>query len=222
MSKLRVHCFSVSADGYGAGPNQSEAHPLGEGGMKLHKWHLLTRTFHQMHGMEGGVSGVDDDFVARGTEHIGAWILGRNMFGPIRGPWTNDEWKGWWGDNPPYHVPVFVLTHHPRPSIEMQGGTVFHFVTGDIHATLAAAREAAQGKDVRLGGGVSTLRQYLEAKLVDEMHLAVSPMVLGSGENLFAEMDLPGLGYRAARHVTTPLALHIVFDRDAEISDSNP
>lgn len=214
MSKLRVHGFAVSVDGYGAGPNQSLQQPLGEGGMKLHKWQFITRTFRRMHDMEGGEAGVDDDFAARGIENIGAWILGRNMFGPVRGPWTDEEWKGWWGDNPPYHVPVFVLTHHPRPSITMQGGTVFHFITDGIHAALDKAREAAEGKDVRVGGGVSTLRQYLEAKLVDEMHLAISPVLLGRGESLFEGIDLTALGYQAVEHVASPHALHVVFRRD--------
>lgn len=161
MSRLRVHSFSVSLDGYGAGPNQDLDNPLGVGGMKLHEWVFGTRTFRQMLGKDGGVTGVEDDFVARGFENIGAWIIGRNMFGPLRGRWRDDSWKGWWGDNPPYHTPVFVLTHHARASIEMSGGTTFHFVTAGIHAALKRAVEAADGKDVRVGGGVATIRQYL-------------------------------------------------------------
>jgi len=214
MSRLRIHAFTVSVDGYGAGPGQDIDNPLGVGGRALHRWMLDTRTFQRMLGNGDGVTGVDDDFTARGLENIGAWILGRNMFGPVRGPWPDEQWRGWWGDEPPYHVPVFVLTHHPRPSIEMRGGTVFHFVTGGIHAALAQAREAAGGKDVRLGGGVSVVRQYLQARLVDEMHLAMSPIVLGAGEHLFNGIDLPALGYRQREHVTTPHAMHVVFARD--------
>ncbi|HJV80363.1 dihydrofolate reductase family protein [Noviherbaspirillum sp.] len=214
MSKLRVHCFAVSIDGYGAGAGQDIDNPLGAGGMALHKWMFGTRSFQRMHGNGDGQGGVDDDFVVRGFDNIGAWILGRNMFGPIRGPWPDEQWKGWWGDNPPYHTPVFVLTHHARPSIEMEGGTVFHFVSDGIHAALALAREAAGGKDVRLGGGVATLRQYLQARLVDEMHLALSPVLLGAGEALFSGIDLPALGYRRQEHVTTPDAMHVVFARE--------
>jgi dihydrofolate reductase len=214
MSKLRVHCFGVSVDGYGAGPKQDIDNPLGVGGMDLHNWMVGTRTFKRMHEEEGGGVGIDDDFTARGIDNIGAWILGRNMFGPIRGPWADDRWKGWWGDDPPFHTPVFVLTHYARPPVQMEGGTVFHFVTGGIHAALAAAREAAGGKDVRLGGGVALVRQYLEAKLVDEMHLAVAPIVLGAGEALFTGLDLPALGYRRREHVATPDAMHVVFVRE--------
>jgi dihydrofolate reductase len=211
MPKLRVSSFSVSLDGYGAGPAQSLENPLGVGGMALHEWAFATRTFRQMFGQDGGATGVDDDFAARGFANVGAWILGRNMFGPIRGDWPDESWKGWWGDNPPYHCPVFVLTHHPRASIEMQGGTVFHFVTDGIHAALERAREAAKDRDIRIGGGVATIRQYLEAGLIDEMHLAVSPILLGSGENLFAGLDLPKLGYRRSEHVPAPNATHVVL-----------
>lgn len=211
MSKLRVHSFSISLDGYGAGPNQDLANPLGVGGMALHQWVFPTRTFQQMTGQDGGTTGIDDDFAARGFANVGAWILGRNMFGPVRGPWPNENWKGWWGENPPYHTPVFVLTNHPRPSITMDGGTVFHFVTDGIHAALARATEAANGKDIRLGGGVATIRQYLRAALVDEMHLAISPIPLGSGEHLFTGIDLPKLGYQCAEHVATPNATHIIL-----------
>lgn len=214
MAKLLVHSFGVSLDGYGAGPDQDLANPLGIGGMALHQWVFGTRTFQRMFGNDGGETGVDDDFAARGFANIGAWILGRNMFGPIRGPWPDGTWKGWWGDNPPYHTPVFVLTHHPRPSITMAGGTVFHFVADSIEAVLARATDAANGRDVRLGGGVATLRQYLRAALIDEMHLAVSPVLLGSGEHLFAGIDAAKLGYRCAEHVMTAKAMHVVLRRE--------
>jgi dihydrofolate reductase len=210
-AKLRVESFSVSLDGYGAGPNQDVDNPLGVGGSALHRWAFTTRTFRQMFGEEGGATGVDDDFAARGFANIGAWILGRNMFGPIRGPWPDDAWKGWWGENPPYHVPAFVLTHHARPSITMEGGTTFHFVTNGIHAALERATEAAKGKDVRLGGGVATIRQYLTAGLVDELHVALSPVLLGSGEHLLAGIDLLKLGYRCVEHVPTANATHVVL-----------
>jgi dihydrofolate reductase len=213
MSKLRVQSFTMSVDGYGAGPNPSVDYALGVGGMALHKWAFATRTFRKMQGNAGGTTGVDEDFAARGFTNIGAWILGRNMFGPIRGKWPDDQWKGWWGDNPPYHVPVFVLTHHPRASIAMAGGTTFHFVTDGIHAALTRAREAANGLDVRLGGGVATIQQYLRAGLVDEMHLAIAPIVLGSGERLFAEVDAAALGYRCSEHVPTANATHVVLTR---------
>ena len=213
MSKLRVQSFSISIDGYGAGPNQSLDNPLGVGGMGLHQWSFATRTFQRMHGNGEGATGVDDDFAARGFANVGAWILGRNMFGPVRGPWPDDSWKGWWGDNPPYHVPVFVLTHHERSSITMAGGTVFHFVTEGIHAALQRARQAAGGRDVRLGGGVATIRQYLRAGSVDELHLAISPVVLGCGEALLAGIDLCELGYRVSEHVPTPAATHVVLTK---------
>jgi dihydrofolate reductase len=214
MSKLKVQSFSISLDGYGAGPNQSLQNPLGEGGEGLHRWFIGTRTFQRMMGDETkGTDGPDEDFAARGFENIGAWILGRNMFGPVRGPWPDDEWKGWWGDEPPYHVPVFVLTHHARAPLAMKGGTTFYFVTDGIEAALARAREAAGGKDVRLGGGVSTIRQYLQAGLVDEMHLAISPILLGTGEALFAGIDLPRLGFTCTEHVPTRAATHVVLSR---------
>jgi len=215
MAKLRVQCFSISLDGYGAGPNQSRDNPLGVGAEALHQWLVGTRTFQQMFGRDGGKTGADDDFAARGVKNIGAWILGRNMFGPVRGPWPDDSWKGWWGDNPPYHVPVFVLTHHPRPSIAMDGGTTFHFVTDGIEAALARAMDAAKGQDVRLGGGVATIRDYLSAKLIAEIHLAVSPVFLGEGEHLFAGLDLPKLGYAGTEYVPTPNATHVVLSRTA-------
>jgi dihydrofolate reductase len=213
MSRLRVQSFSVSIDGFGAGPDQDLANPLGVGGMALHQWFFGTRTFQEMHGSHDGASGIDDEFAARGFANVGAWILGRNMFGPVRGPWPDERWKGWWGGSPPYHTPVFVLTNHPRPSITMDGGTVFHFVTDGINAALARATEAAAGKDVRIGGGVATIRQYLKAGLIDEMHLAISPVLLGSGEHLFAGINLIELGYRCTEHVATPAATHVVLTR---------
>jgi len=213
MPKLRVMSFSLSLDGFGAGPEQSLDNPLGVGGMGLHQWAFATRTFRTMFGQDGGSTGIDDQFAARGFENVGAWILGRNMFGPVRGPWPDDSWKGWWGDNPPYHCDVFVLTHHPRASITMAGGTVFHFVTDGIHAALKRAMDAAGGRDVRVGGGVATIRQYLQERLVEEMHLAVSPVLLGRGEHLFAGLDLLQLGYRTSEHVPTELATHIVLTK---------
>lgn len=213
MPKLRVACFTVSLDGYGAGPEQSLEHPLGIGGEDLHGWFLPTRTFKSMTGQQGGAAGPDDDFAARGFENVGAWILGRNMFGPVRSEWPDESWKGWWGDNPPYHCPVFVLTHHPRAPIPMQGGTTFHFVTDGIEAALQRAMDAANGRDVRVGGGVATVRQYVEAGLMDEIHLAISPILLGRGESLFAGLDLPKLGYRRSEHVVTPHATHIVLTK---------
>jgi dihydrofolate reductase len=212
MSKLRVHCFSISLDGYGAGPNQDLANPLGVGGTALHEWAFATRTFQKMLGGDGGAAGIDDEFAARGFANIGAWILGRNMFGPIRGPWPDDAWKGWWGENPPYHTPVFVLTNHPRPSITMDGGTVFHFLA-DINAALTRATEAASGQDIRLGGGIATIRQYLRARLIDQMHLAISPVLLGTGEHLLTGIDTPRLGYQCTEHVATASATHVVLSR---------
>lgn len=212
MSKVRVESFTISLDGFGAGPNQSLEKPLGVGGESLHGWALQTKTFqHALFGRDGGSTGVDEDYAARGMRNMGAWILGRNMFGPIRGEWPDDSWKGWWGENPPYHVPVFVLTHHPRASIEMEGGTVFHFVTEGIHEALRRAREAAGDKDIRIGGGVSTIQQFLRAKLIDEMHIAVSPVLLGSGEGLFAGLDLTELGYECVEHAGTANAAHVVI-----------
>ena len=213
MTKLRVHCFTVSFDGFGAGPGQDLDNPLGDGGGALHPWLLGTRTASQMFGQEGGATGIDDDFVARGNANIGAWILGRNMFGPIRGAWPDDNWKGWWGDNPPYHVPVFVLTHHAREPITMAGGTTFYFVTGGIEAALKLATAAAGGRDIRLGGGVATIQQYLQAGLVDEMHFALAPVLLGSGERLFAGVDLVKLGYEVASCISSPSVTHFVLKK---------
>jgi dihydrofolate reductase len=215
MPKVRVHCFALSLDGYGAGPDQSLDNPLGRGGMALHQWFFPTRTFQRMFGKDEGTTGVDDDFAARGLDNIGAWIIGRNMFGPVRGPWPDESWKGWWGDNPPYHVPVFVLTHHARPPLTMAGGTVFHFVTDGIAAALARATEAAGSRDVRIGGGVATVRQFLAARLIDHMHVALSPVLLGGGEALFADLDLPRLGYEVAEHVPSPAASHVVLSKRA-------
>ena len=213
MPKLRVCSFSVSLDGYGAGPEQSLDNPLGIGGETLHEWVFPTRTFRKMSGRDDGSTGVDDDYAARGFAGIGAWIMGRNMFGPVRGAWPDANWKGWWGDNPPYHCDAFVLTHHPRAPIAMEGGTTFHFVTDGIHAALERAMRAANGRDVRLGGGVATIRQYLQAGLIDEMHLAVAPVFLGAGENLFAGLDLPKLGYQRIEHVSSPNATHVVLTK---------
>jgi dihydrofolate reductase len=214
MSKLRVESFTLSLDGFGAGPSQDLDHPLGVGGTALHGWALATRTFQRhLFGSDGGEAGIDDDFAARGFDNIGAWILGRNMFGPVRGPWPDERWRGWWGENPVYHVPVFVLTHHSRPPLVMEGGTTFHFVTEGILVALERAREAASGKDVRLGGGVHTIQQYLRQRLIDELHLAISPVLLGSGERLFEGIDLPALGYACTRHEATPRATHVILSR---------
>jgi dihydrofolate reductase len=213
MSKLRVHSFSVSLDGFGAGPNQSLENPLGEGGPALHQWTFATRTFQQMLGAEGGSTGTDVDLCARGFDNIGAWILGRNMFGPVRGPWPDNRWNGWWGNNPPYHTPVFVLTHYPRPAISMEGGTTFHFVTGGIHRALDLARQEAKGRDVRVGGGCATIRQYLLAGLIDEMHVVIAPALLGSGEPLFSGINLTALGYCCAQVVPSANVLHAFLRR---------
>jgi dihydrofolate reductase len=214
MSRLRVESFTISLDGFGAGPGQDIDHPLGVGGTSLHGWALPTRTFQKnLFGVDGGTTGIDEDFAARGFLNIGAWILGRNMFGPVRGPWPDESWRGWWGDDPVYHVPVFVLTHHARAPLVMQGGTTFHFVTEGIDAALTRAREAAGGKDVRLGGGVSVIQQYLRQRLIDELHVAIAPVLLGAGERLFEGLDLPALGYACTRHERSELATHVVLSR---------
>ena len=215
MSRVRVHNFSISLDGYGAGPRQSREEPLGVGGEHLHDWYVVTETFKRMGGKAGGTTGVDNDFAARFGKGVGAWIMGRNMFGPIRGPWPDQSWRGWWGKNPPYHGPVFVLTHHSRPAAEMEGGTVFHFVTGGIREALDRAIAAAGEKDVEIGGGVSTVRQYLAEGLIDELHLAIAPRLLGSGEHLLYGLDLPSLGYQCTTHVPTEAATHLVLSRVA-------
>lgn len=221
MSKLRVSAFGISIDGYGAGLDQDLANPMGVGGMALHEWVFGTKTFQKMAGDfageligdQAGRDGVDDDFVARGFENVGAWIMGRNMFGPVRGPWSDDDWKGWWGENPPYHVPVFVLTHHARASITMEGGTTFHFVTDGIHPALERAKAAARSKDVRLGGGVATIREYLSAGLIDELHLVVSPVLLGEGEHLLAGIDTVSLGYECTEHASSDRVTHVVLTK---------
>ncbi len=217
MTQLRVESLSISLDGYAAGPNQSLQNPLGIGGMALHAWAIGTRVFQKtLFGSDGGETGIDNDFAARGFRNIGAWILGRNMFGPVRGPWPDESWKGWWGENPVYHVPVFVLTNHSRPPLVMEGGTTFYFVTEGIHAALERARAAAAGRDVRLGGGPSTIRQYVRERLIDEMHIAIAPVLLGSGEPLFSGLDLPVLGYACTEHVATPNATHVVLSRQRQ------
>src|SRR6476620_4936802 len=213
MPRLIVSGFTISLAGYGAGPRQTLTEPLGVGGEELHAWLVSTQTFRRMQGQEGGSTGIDEEFAAKSMADVGAWIMGRNMFGPVRGPWPDESWRGWWGKNPPYHVPTFVLTHHSRPPLEMEGGTVFHFVTEGIEAALDQARAAARDKDVRIGGGSATIRQYLKAGLIDEMHLAISPILLGQGEPLFEGINLPALGYRVKEHVSTEAALHLVVGR---------
>ncbi|WP_226575283.1 dihydrofolate reductase family protein [Acuticoccus sediminis] len=213
MSKVIVSGFSLSIDGYGAGPDQSLEHPVGKRGEELHKWMVQTAMFHDLLGKDGGSSGVDNEYATRSMEGFGAFIMGRNMFGPIRGDWPDDTWKGWWGGNPPYHAPTFVLTHHPRDPVEMEGGTIFRFVTDGIEAALDRAREAAGDGNVKIAGGVSTVRQYLQAGLVDEMHLVIAPVVLGRGEAIFAGIDLPSLGFSVTGHAATDAATHIVLAR---------
>jgi dihydrofolate reductase len=215
MSQVRVNCFSISLDGYGAGAHQGIPNPLGESGETLHEWFFPTRTFQKMYGNGPGTTGRDDDFATRGMENLGAWIMGRNMFGPVRGAWPDESWKGWWGDNPPYHTDVFVLTHHRRPPLEMAGGTIFHFVTDGIHDALARAQRSAKGKDIRIGGGVDVIRQYLQAGLIDTMHLAVAPVLLGAGENLLTGIDLRAFGYSQIEYVGTPKAAHYVLSKKA-------
>jgi dihydrofolate reductase len=215
MSKIRVLSFAVSLDGYGAGPNQSLENPLGETGPELMEWFFPTRVWRKMNGAGEGETGVDNRVAEQGFEGIGAWILGRNMFGPIRGPWPDENWKGWWGDEPSYHTPVFVLTHHERPPLRMKGGTEFHFITKGIHAALHEAKSAAAGRDVRVGGGVSTIRQYLTAGLIDDLHLAVRPILLGSGENLFNGLDLRALGYETEKSVAGERATHVYIRKRA-------
>ncbi|MEO7688241.1 MAG: dihydrofolate reductase family protein [Sphingomonas sp.] len=213
MAKVRVGAFSISVDGYGAGPDQDLDNPLGVRGKELHQWAFATRTFRTMFGEDGGSTGVDESYAARSMSGMGGWIMGRNMFGPVRGEWPDDAWKGWWGEEPPYHCPVFVLTHHARAPIEMKGGTVFNFITGGIDEALSLAKAAAGERDIRIGGGVSTIRQYLVAGAVDEVHLAVSPVVLGQGEALFAGLDLPALGYAVTENARGENATHIILTK---------
>jgi dihydrofolate reductase len=215
MSKLRVESFTISLDGFGAGPDQSINNPLGVGGTSMHGWAWSTRTFQRavLGREEGATEGVDEEFATRGFQNIGAWIMGRNMFGPVRGPWPDESWRGWWGENPVYHVPVFVLTHHARAPLVMEGGTTFYFVTDGLTSAVAQARDAAGGKDVRLGGGVNAIQQGLRLRLIDEMHFAISPVFLGSGERLFEGVDLPALGYAPTRHEVSALATHVVLTR---------
>jgi len=209
MSRVRVSSFAISLDGYGAGAGQDLQNPLGRGGPDVMEWFFHTRAWRRMQGQQGGETGVDNDMAERGFDRVGAWILGRNMFGPVRGPWPDENWRGWWGEEPPYHTPVFVLTHHPRQSLKMAGGTVFHFVTDGIDSALKQAKTAAGGRDVRVGGGVATIRQYLQAGSIDELHLALSPVLLGSGEHLMNGLDLPALGYECTEHVAGKRALHV-------------
>jgi dihydrofolate reductase len=211
MPKLRVQSFAISLDGYGAGPNQDLQNPLGVRGPELMEWFFETRAWRKMHGLDGGEIGVDHRMAEQGFENIGAWILGRNMFGPVRGAWPDESWKGWWGEEPPYHVPTFVLTHHPRAAVEMKGGTVFHFVTEGIHAALERAKAAAGGRDVRVGGGVATIRQYLQAGLIDELILAVRPVLLGTGEHLMHGIDLRALGYECKESIAGERATHMIL-----------
>jgi dihydrofolate reductase len=213
MSKVRVAGFSVSIDGYGAGPEQTLQNPLGKGGEELHQWFFDTKTFRAMTGQGGGSDGIEERYAARSMDNFGAFILGRNMFGPIRGEWPDEAWRGWWGNNPPYHAPTFVLTHYPRDSITMEGGTTFHFVTQGIHVALERAKMAAGARDVKIGGGVSTVHQYLEANLIDSIHFAISPVVLGGGEAMFAGVDLPALGFRVVERAATDLAMHVLLEK---------
>ncbi len=213
MGKVKVAAFSVSLDGFGAGPKQDLKNPLGTKGEELHQWMYPTRMFQKMMGKGGGTRGVDNEFAEKSMENIGAWIMGRNMFGPIRGPWPDDEWKGWWGENPPYHVPVYVLTHHERNPIEMKGGTTFHFVTDGIQSALEKAKKVAKGKDIRIGGGTSTIRQFLNAGLIHEMHLAISPVFLGAGEHLFSGIDLPKLGFTNLQVTNGEMATHVILSK---------
>jgi dihydrofolate reductase len=214
--KVKVLCFGSSLDGYSAGPNQDLQNPLGVGGPAIFEWFFRTDVFQRMHGSgQGEATSVDNKIAKRGFENIGAWILGRNMFGPVRGPWPDESWKGWWGDEPPYHVPAFVLTHHARPVLRMKGGTDFHFVTDGIESALAQAKAAAGGRDVRIGGGVSTVRQFLQAGLVDEMHVAMGPVFVGAGENLWHGLDMRALGYEVAEVIPGERATHVMVRRRA-------
>jgi len=213
MGKIKVAAFTVSLDGFGAGPAQSIENPMGIGTKALHTWMVTTKMFQRMTGKDGGAGGVDNDFAEKSMENIGAWIMGRNMFGPVRGPWPDDKWKGWWGEEPPYHVPVFVLTHHARDPLAMKGGTIFHFITDGIEAALDKAKKAANGKDIRIGGGVSTIRQFMEAGHIDEMHLTLSPVFIGSGEHLFSGIDMSRLGFTHIQKIEGEKATHFILTK---------
>jgi dihydrofolate reductase len=213
MARVRVAGFALSIDGFGAGPEQSTKDPLGKRGMELHQWLYGTKMFHAMTGQSGGMDGIDEDYATRAMAGFGAHIIGRNMFGPVRGKWPDDSWKGWWGDNPPFHAPVFVLTHYPRSPITMEGGTTFHFVTEGIEAALDLAKSAAGACDVKIGGGVATVRQYLEAGVIDELQLAISPVVFGRGEVLFPGIDLSSFGYRVTEYAASERAMHVVLSK---------
>lgn len=213
MSKLKVNSFAISVDGFGAGPDQDLQNPLGVRGPELMQWFFHTRNWNKKQGQDAGEMGIDNEMAEQGFHGIGAWIIGRNMFGPVRGPWPDESWQGWWGEEPPYHTPVFVLTHHPRPPLEMAGGTVFHFVTDGIHAALEQAKTAAGDRDVRVGGGVDTIRQYLRAGLIDELHLVISPVLLGSGEHLLHNIDTHALGYECAKHIAGERGVHVFLHK---------
>ncbi len=215
MGRVRVLCFAMTTDGYSAGPRQDLEHPLGVNGEEMMQWFFPTRLWREMQGLPGGETGVDNQMAERGFAGVGAWILGRNMFGPVRGPWPDESWRGWWGEEPPYHTPVFVLTHYPRPTLRMQGGTEFHFVTDGIHSALEQAKAAAGDRDVRIGGGAATIRQYLQAGLIDDMHLAVRPVLLGQGEQLFQGLDARALGYEVAEQVAGERAMHVFIRKRA-------
>jgi dihydrofolate reductase len=220
-AKLSVRSFAISIDGFGAGPDQDLKNPLGVRGAELMEWFFASEVWRKIHGQTGGETGIDNDMAERGFESVGAWILGRNMFGPIRGPWPDETWRGWWGDEPPYHTPVFILTHYPRPSLKMAGGTEFHFVTDGIHSAYEKAMAAAGGRDVRLGGGVSTVRQFLNARLIDELHLAVRPVLLGTGENLFRDINLSSLGYACTKSIAGERATHVFIERQGAAPTRN-
>jgi dihydrofolate reductase len=213
MTIVRVQSFGISIDGFAAGPRQDEENPLGVRGPELMEWFFPTRVWRQMQGLDGGETGIDNEIAERGMKDMGAWILGRNMFGPVRGPWPDERWRGWWGEEPSYHAPVFVLTHHARAPLQMQGGTVFHFVTDGIQSALRQARAAAGDKDIRIGGGTATIRQFLEARLIDEMHLALRPIFMGQGENLWQGLDMSALGYECAEQVVGERAVHLFVRR---------
>ena len=214
MSKVKVRAFSISLDGFGAGEHQDMQNPLGKRGGNLHKWIHPTKIFQEMRGQAGGTVGVDNSFMESSFDNVGAWIIGRNMFGPVRGNWADDEWKGWWGEEPPYHCPVFVLTHYERKPLKMKGGTTFHFSVNGIESALQEAKKAADGKDIRIGGGVSTIRQFLKAGYIDEIHIAQSPVFLGSGEHLFTGIDMTKLGFDKIQRIEGEEATHITLKKN--------